>query len=220
VPETLKWLLDTAKVFTYELLAVLLPGAVVLSVLEQEYALLVPGATLGAINGAYVIGIVVQGVADFGLRRDWIAKRLGNESAWKESAVYALCVIRRTLEDMPERAALDICLTHIGAGRVVYDKFVSLRDTARGLALATLVASMSIIVERDAADHLRDQSRSSASRPAGACNASAPDRAHQTDTSVPVSDQHISFLDPRLLSATLTKLDRDRHRNRRLRTSC
>jgi len=139
-------------VFTYELLAVLLPGAVVLAVLVQEYALVVPGATLGAIAGAYVIGIVLQGVADFGLKREWIAKRLGNESAWKESAAYALGLIRRTLEDVPERAALDICLTHVGAGRVVYDKFVALRDTARGLALATLVASVSIIVERDAAE--------------------------------------------------------------------
>jgi len=146
VLETLKGLLDATKAFTYELLAVLLPGAVVLAALEHEYALVVPGDALGGASAAYVIGIVLQGMADFGLKRAWIAKRLSNESAWKETSDYALRLIRRTLDEVPERATLDICLTRVGAGRVVYDKFVALRDTARGLALATLVASVSIIV--------------------------------------------------------------------------
>jgi hypothetical protein len=144
--ETLKGLLDATKAFTYELLAVLLPGAAVLAVIGHEYALVVPSETLAATAAAYVIGIVLQGVADYCLKRTWIAKRLGNDSAWKEAAAYALNVIRKTLAEVPECAALDICLTRVGAGRVVYDKFIALRDTARGLALATLVASVSIIV--------------------------------------------------------------------------
>ena len=73
--ETLKGVLDATKAFTYELLAVFLPGAVVLTVLAHEYSLIIPGETLGRTAAAYVIGIVLQGVADFARKRAWIATR-------------------------------------------------------------------------------------------------------------------------------------------------
>lgn len=146
--ETLKGLLDAAKATTYELLALLLPGGVVLSVLEHSTDVAIPFGTIGPIAAAYIFGTVLQAIADFLLKREWVKKRLhGETSTWKTAHDYALGLIQRKLSAAPSDVTLDVCLTSIGAHRVVYDKFVALRDTARGLAFATLIAAVLLIVE-------------------------------------------------------------------------
>lgn len=58
---------------------------------------------------------------------------------------YALGLIQRKLEAAPSEATLDVCLTQVGARRAIYDKFIALRDTARGLAFATVIAGVLVI---------------------------------------------------------------------------
>lgn len=145
--ETLKGLLDSAKATTYELLALLLPGGVVLGALEHATELAIPFGTIGAIAAAYIFGTVLQAIADFLLKRERIKKRLhGDPPVWTTSHDYALGLIQRKLSAAPKDATLDVCLTHVGSRRTVYDKFVALRDTARGLAFATLITAALVIV--------------------------------------------------------------------------
>lgn len=146
--ETLKGLLDSAKATTYELLALLLPGGVVLAVLEHSTDVAIPFGTIGPIAAAYIFGTVLQAISDFLLKREWVKKRLhGEMPTWKAAHDYALGLIQRKLSAAPPDVTLDVCLTYIGARRMVYDKFVALRDTARGLAFATLIAAVLLIVE-------------------------------------------------------------------------
>lgn len=146
--ETLKGLVETAKATTYELLALLLPGAVVLATLEYTCEIAIPFATVGTIGAAYILGTVLQAVADFTLKRERVSKLLcGNHSPWQPSADYALRLIQKKLEAAPREATLDVCLTQVGPRRIIYDKFIALRDTARGLAFATLIAAAFVIVD-------------------------------------------------------------------------
>lgn len=72
--EILKGLLDSAKATTYELLALLLPGAVVLAMLERTTELATPFGAIGTIATAYILGTVLQAIADFVLKRKRIAR--------------------------------------------------------------------------------------------------------------------------------------------------
>lgn len=144
--ETLKSLLETAKATTYELLALLLPGGVIVAVLEETCGMTIPFGTIGAIAAAYVFGTVLQAVGDFILKRKRIAGWIERDkSEWQQTADYALQVIQKRLQAVPKGATLDICLTQVGARRVVYDKFIALRDTARGLAFATVITAVLVI---------------------------------------------------------------------------
>lgn len=144
--ETLKGLLDTAKATTYELLALLLPGGVILAVLGGTCGITIPFGTVGAIAAAYVFGTVLQGVADYVLKREKIAGWIKSDKADSQTtADYALQVIQKQLQAVPKEATLDICLTQVGARRTIYDKFIALRDTARGLAFATVIVAVLVI---------------------------------------------------------------------------
>jgi len=146
--ETLRGLLETAKATTYELLALLLPGAIILAALERTCGILIPFDTIGTITTAYIFGMVLQAIADFVLKRKRIAKWIQSEKpTWKPSADYALRLIQKKLEAAPAEATLDVCLTQVGARRSIYDKFIALRDTARGLAFATVVTAALVIVD-------------------------------------------------------------------------
>jgi hypothetical protein len=146
--ETLKSLLDAAKATTYELLALLLPGAVVLAVLECTCGVTMPFGTVGAIAAAYVFGTVLQAVADFVLKLEKVASWIKiDKDDYKPTKAYALQVIQKRLQAAPEAATLDICLTQVGARRTIYDKFIALRDTARGLAFATPIAAVLVICD-------------------------------------------------------------------------
>lgn len=147
--EPLKTLLDSAKATTYELLALLLPGGVVLLSVTSAFALAVPGDVLGYVAGAYVVGLALQGVGDFLFRRRPLSKVVSDPPSWQPMQRYALGLIKKKLDDhVPEQAALDICLTHVEARRNVYDKFIALRDTVRGLAIATVPATVLFLYAR------------------------------------------------------------------------
>jgi hypothetical protein len=144
--ETLKGLLDAGKAATYELLALLLPGAVVLAALMHTTGFGSPFGAIGEIAICYIIGTVLQAFADYLLKRKPIRRWTESEKTdWKVAQAYALRLIQRRLSAAPSEATLDICLTHVGARRSVYDKFMALRDTARGLAFATLVSAALVI---------------------------------------------------------------------------
>lgn len=147
--ETLKGLLEAAKATTYELLALLLPGAVILATIERTCEVEMPFGTIGAIAAAYIFGTALQAIADFVLKRERIAKLIeGDKSTWKTSADYALQLIQKKLQAAPKEATLDVCLTQVGPHRNIYDKFIALRDTARGLAFATVFAATIVIVRK------------------------------------------------------------------------
>jgi hypothetical protein len=147
--ETLKGLLDTAKATTYELLALLLPGGVILAVLEGTCGITIPFGTVGAVAAAYVFGTVLQAVADYILKLGKVASRIKiAKDDYQPTADYALQVIQKRLQAVPKQATLDICLTQVGARRTIYDKFIALRDTARGLAFATVIAAVLVIHDK------------------------------------------------------------------------
>jgi hypothetical protein len=146
--ETLKGLIETAKATTYELLALLLPGGVILAVLERTHGATIPSGTIGSIAAAYAFGTVLQAIGDFILKRKKIAGWLERDkSDWRLTEAYALGMVAKRLPAVPKGAMLDICLTQLGARRTIYDKFIALRDTARGLAFATVVTAVLVIVD-------------------------------------------------------------------------
>jgi len=147
--EMLKAWLDAAKATTYELLALLLPGGVVLAGLEGCCDIDIPFGTMGAIAASHIFGTILQAIADYALKRDRIAKWVeGDKSVWKPSQEYGHRLIQKRLEAVPAAATLDVCLTRVGVRRSIYDKFITLRDTARGLAFASLITSVLVIIDK------------------------------------------------------------------------
>ncbi len=145
--EGLKSLLDAGKTTTYELLAVLLPGAIVLSSAATLIPIPIVGGTVGELASAYILGTAVQGLASFIFGWEVFKRVLEKQPPnWQAAHDYALKLIRLKLDkDFPEAATLDVCLTKVGERRQVYEKFVALRDMSRGLAVATVPLSAFLI---------------------------------------------------------------------------
>lgn len=142
-----KALIEAAKANTYELLATVLPGAALVTATARALGLPVPADAIVLLGYAYAVGLAVQGIGSaivvFATRR---SKRPAGLSP---SQAQALALVRKEMgDDFPQEALLDVCLTRIGTDRSVYDKFVALRDTSRGLAVVTLPVVASVLVQK------------------------------------------------------------------------
>ncbi len=136
--EGVKILIDSVKSTTYELLALVLPGAILLLAALSAVGVTLPGGTVVLLGASYAAGMALQGIGDFLFKRSPLKKLAEVPAKWKETQVYALRLINRRLDHpIPDWAVLDVCLTRVEARRTVYDKFTALRDTARGLAVVT-----------------------------------------------------------------------------------
>ena len=134
--EALRSLIETLKLTGYDLLAVLLPGAL----LVRGFGLLFPGAQIGSPGAgplvpdalaftvlAYAAGLVAQGAGGLVSRRRTAPEPL--EMAKK-------LIVERYGRTLPDGLVIDFCLTKLETRRAVYDKFVALRGMARALVVA------------------------------------------------------------------------------------
>lgn len=160
--DSFRTLLDGLKTATYEVLAVLLPGVVLAHLGLAFFAVPIPDNGVGMLVASYIIGLAVQGLASWMVSIQWLKKRLSAEASPDATPrsptpsltpeAYAAAIVRRKLDDaVPDGAIFDICLTRIGAGRQVYDKFIALRDAARGLAAASVVAAILVAIHKGGA---------------------------------------------------------------------
>jgi hypothetical protein len=137
--ESLRSLVDALKLTAYDLLAVLLPGALAvrgLSAIFPDVRVASPGAgplvpdALAFTALAYAAGLVAQGAGGLVSRGRTPPELL--EEARK--------VIReRYRRELPDALVLDFCLTKLEGRRGVYDKFVALRGMARALVVTSAV---------------------------------------------------------------------------------
>jgi hypothetical protein len=134
--EALRSLVESLKLTAYDVLAVLLPGAVCVRGLGLLLDGTAAGKALLGLEGlqlftlAFTSGLVLQGAGGLLLR--------GRPQP--ELLLLARELIeRRYGAQVPERLVLDFCLSKVEGKRGVYDKFVALRGMARGLSVAALV---------------------------------------------------------------------------------
>jgi hypothetical protein len=144
------------KSWFYELLAVLVPGSVIMavwpwSITVQEHIKL--SSTESLVVFAYIAGILSQGIGDLVTRR--IDPPRASNKDYKTCNALREQVARlvgRKLSaaqvQVPDTALLGICLTHVEAKREVYDKFLALRDMSRGLMVAAVVVGALTLRER------------------------------------------------------------------------
>jgi hypothetical protein len=151
VQDSLKQLLEGLKTSMYEVLAILLPGVALAHLGSTFFAISIPGQIVGMLVAAYIVGTAVQGLASWVVNASHL-RRVLRHDADMVLHDYAATMIRKKLDDgVPDGAIFDICLTSIGVGRQVYDKFVALRDAARGLAVAAVLAAVLVVIH-----HRRD----------------------------------------------------------------
>jgi hypothetical protein len=140
--DALRALIESLKLTAYDLLAVLLPGAILLRGLGGIF----PGGPLGGVGAAgagtlvpdalsfgalaFTAGLVLQGAGGLAVR--------GRPHPDVLQTAKAL-IKRRYDLDLPDGLVFDFCLSKIEARRGVYDKFVALRGMARALAVAAAV---------------------------------------------------------------------------------
>lgn len=144
------------KNWFYELLAVLVPGSVLVAVLpgviSVQNAALKFSISEALVIFAYVAGILSQGLSDL------VTRRLDPPRATNKD--YKTCntlreqvagLVNQKLSaatvQVPIEAVLGICLTHVDTKREVYDKFLALRDMSRGL-MVSVVAAAAILLWR------------------------------------------------------------------------
>jgi hypothetical protein len=144
-----KSITESLKVSLYEVLALLFPGAFVLEALERtntRFAFLGDASALAYAGLAYAVGLALQGLcALLGAGRlEALSSKKSENHARAERAARAK--MTSMLGTQPEPPLLDFALSRVGSARAVYDKFVALRDMARGLAFAALVALFALYV--------------------------------------------------------------------------
>ena len=139
--ELLKGFIDSLKSTTYEFVAILLPGLLLAGVVGHVFA--TPSLpAIGWVLVGYALGTAIQGVGAFLFWRfSWIGGQR-EPAEWAEAEAVIEPYIQQRLPDagqdnVSSRMLFDICLTQVGEKRVIYDKFVALRDTSRGLAVVT-----------------------------------------------------------------------------------
>jgi hypothetical protein len=138
--DTLKSLIDAAKLTVYELLAVLLPGAVLAEAGVHGGYVTFGSGTAGAVRllgAAYVLGLATQGLAHLLFRRLPRLFRSDRELEGRENGKQAA---RRLAEQLighgvDDDLLFDFCLSRIGKSRTTYDRFLALQDAARALVL-------------------------------------------------------------------------------------
>ncbi|HEU4735002.1 MAG TPA: hypothetical protein VFT22_44220 [Kofleriaceae bacterium] len=144
--EALKAFLDSLKAATYELTALLLPGAAALFSALSILGTTPPGGVIGVIGGSYALGLALQGIAAFVFGSTPFRYVISESANLSTTRSYALGLAKKKLgEGVPDAAMFDICLTTIHTHRYIYDKFVALRDTVRALAIALIFVSGCVI---------------------------------------------------------------------------
>lgn len=146
--ETVK-VIEVLKTVTYEAMAILLPGLIVVwpfwPGVKSSFVLDGSG-TLGLAVVGFIAGLALQGVS-----RRFINKVLGRFLLKPDVRVVQLCkaIVDSQLKpagELPEEFLLDYCLSSIGTNRAMHDKFVALRDSARGLMLSMPVFAVGVLV--------------------------------------------------------------------------
>lgn len=136
--DALKSLLELLKCYAYELVALVLPGAMLVAAANDTTGFQPIGGAVGLVVAAYAIGVAVQGASSLIVHKFW------KNSADPNAEVVALALAEAETDlgrAVPESALLDFCLSRVGADRNVYDKFTALRDTARALGSSAPVAA-------------------------------------------------------------------------------
>jgi hypothetical protein len=144
--EALKSLTDSLKVTVYELFAILFPGALLLEIARHMGFLPIKMEPLAYAGAAYATGLALQGLA---------AWRLGaREGAWKASykghghAKAAAMEWAKTIRPgIQTSELLSYALSRSESRRGVYDKFVALRDMARGLMCGAFFLTLVLVVD-------------------------------------------------------------------------
>lgn len=136
--DSIKGLLELAKNYAYELLALVLPGAILVAAAGDAFDMQPLGNSIGFLVAGYATGVALQGAASAVVHKLW------KSAAQPDIAVEKLVAAELAGDlgaEAPMSCALDFCLSRLGADRTVYDKFIALRDTARGLAIAAPVSA-------------------------------------------------------------------------------
>lgn len=156
--EIIKAFADTFKITIYEILAILLPGTTAIEVIRR--VVLGPDArppgTLVYILVAYIAGITAQGfcafLVDLGkpIKQRWRARRRAPaqevapadaKPGDDEEVIEVASALARSRLGfaVPKAALLDFCLTRIDARRTIYERFVAMRDMARGVGFSAVL---------------------------------------------------------------------------------
>ena len=156
--DTLRALFDLLKNNAYEVLAILLPGAMVVEVLKRLFdkadaalrVLLTGKAELKYIGLIYVLGTVLQGLMRIITDSDWFRKLVLRQGPAAEALrAGAAEAIQLSFTGDPSastraRVTVAVALSKMEDKRSVYDKFTALRDMARGVCAAMVVSTVSL----------------------------------------------------------------------------
>ena len=135
--DSLRGLIDSFKLTAYDLVAVLLPGALLVYGLGLAAAP-VPGGPLAALIVCYFAGLVAQGASGLLSRRRTPPELL--QEARK-------LILERYGRALPDWLLIDFCLTKLEGRRSIYEKFVALRGMARALSLSALIVGIPRIAQ-------------------------------------------------------------------------
>lgn len=147
--DTLKKFIETLKLTLYEILALLLPGAILVEAARAGPQPLLTINTTGSTGIIYFVvlsyagGLAVQGITNLVFRRLPNLFRTGHLSTnppRRKQPLEAQAEARRVVEKLfgpkvDDELLEGYCLSSLGKSQAVYDRFLALRDTARALFL-------------------------------------------------------------------------------------
>jgi hypothetical protein len=162
--DEIKGILESLRASAYNLAALLLPGALLLEIVQRAFALgaLIPWSQpVPYAVAAYATGFVLQGVSCRLFARPVLRKAVALADLTRErdeavAAARALVLRRYEVEDVPAASVVDIALTRAADKREVYDKFVAMRDMARALTVVFTVMFIAAAVRLAGAWHAKD----------------------------------------------------------------
>ncbi|MBK8254445.1 MAG: hypothetical protein IPK82_17475 [Polyangiaceae bacterium] len=151
--DQIKVVLELLKNAAYEILAILLPGTVIVELLRlgsPATGVIVQNALkdqseLRYVAFAYIAGTAMQGLARL-LPTRWSTKT-ANQLRARAMEVLDQAYPDGTNDSDKARYALGICLSYVGDKRAVYDKFLGLRDMMRGLTAASAIGLLAMVVK-------------------------------------------------------------------------
>lgn len=148
--ESVQRMIDALKSAAYEITALLLPGAVLIAVGHWTAEVPLPDSTPAWFAASYVLGLVLQGASSWMGRRSGVRHLVGAAVPPATPAeTRAKEIIEKDLgKEIADDHLLDVVLTRTQPHRQVYDKFLALADTAKSLALVSLIAFGLLVLER------------------------------------------------------------------------
>lgn len=151
--DILSKILGILKAWLYEILGVLLPGSVIVTL--WPWPGIPAGPHLNAkepivfVGLAYIAGLACQGLGEIVTNRlvpprpkD---KKYSTCEKLKEKTV-ALIKSKYSNYELPDGALVGFCLSKVGANRDTYDKFLALRDMTRALMTISIPAGLFIVI--------------------------------------------------------------------------